>query len=117
MSPLFDGASRLTTPATGASAAASRRPTLVRIRTPLYRRDRARRERSGAPAGEVSELALGFLNFAIGTDIQREGLMEATLQRTEGAPGGVEELLAALLASLRERISVTLVDEPVVTLD
>jgi hypothetical protein len=62
-------------------------------------------------------LALGFLNFGIGTDIQREGLMEATVQRTEGAPGSVEELLAALPPSLRERISVTLVDEPVFTLD
>jgi hypothetical protein len=62
-------------------------------------------------------LALGFLNFAIGTDIQREGLMEATVQRTEGAPGSVEELLAALPASLRERISVRLIDEPAVTLN
>jgi hypothetical protein len=62
-------------------------------------------------------LALGFLNFGIGTDIQREGLMEATLQRTERAPDSVEEVLAALPASLRERISVTLVDEPVFTFD
>lgn len=58
-------------------------------------------------------LAMGFLDFAVGTDIQREGLMEVTLQRAEGAPGSADEILAALPAALRERISIMLVDEPV----
>lgn len=58
-------------------------------------------------------IALGFDNFAVGTDIQREGLMEATAQRKPGAPGSADEVLAALPAPLRERTSISLVDEPV----
>jgi hypothetical protein len=62
-------------------------------------------------------LALGFLNAGVGTDIQREGLMEATVQRTAGAPDSADEIFAALPAPLRERTSITLVDDPVFTYD
>ena len=58
---------------------------------------------------------LGYMNFGVGTDIQREGLMEATVQRIEGAPDDVDAIFAVLPAHLRERTSITLVDEPVYT--
>jgi hypothetical protein len=62
-------------------------------------------------------IALGFDNFAVGTDIQREGLMEATAQRKLGAPNSADEVLAALPAPLRERTSIVLVDDPVYVFD
>jgi hypothetical protein len=62
-------------------------------------------------------VALGFLNAGVGTDIQNEGLMEATIQRTAGAPDSVDEIFAALPAPLRERTRITLVDDPVFTYD
>lgn len=68
-------------------------------------------ERQWALVQELS--ALGFLNFGVGTDIQSEGLMKATVQRVPGAPCSADEVLAALPAPLRERTSITLVDEPV----
>jgi hypothetical protein len=58
-------------------------------------------------------LRLGFLNFSVGTDIQREGLMEGMAQRIAGAPESADAVLAALPAPLRERTSITLVDDPV----
>jgi hypothetical protein len=62
-------------------------------------------------------VALGFLNAGVWTDIQNEGLMEATIQRTAGAPDSVDEIFAALPAPLRERTRITLVDDPVYTYD
>jgi hypothetical protein len=62
-------------------------------------------------------LELGYLNFAVGTDIQREGLMEATVELAPGAPATVDEILAELPEALRERTSIQLVEDAGIRLD
>lgn len=67
-------------------------------------------QRQSSLAAEL--LALGFRNFILATDIEREGLMLATLQRQPGLPDSAESLLVALPPALRERISIEFTDEP-----
>lgn len=56
-------------------------------------------------------LRLGFQNFAVSTDIEREALMEATVERAAGAPDSEDEILAALPAALREPTRIVLMDD------
>lgn len=59
-------------------------------------------------------LSVGFDNFTVAADIQQEGLLEATVQRTDGAPQTEEEIISLLPESIKNDVSITFIDEPVV---
>jgi hypothetical protein len=61
-------------------------------------------------------LSFGFDNFSVAADIQQEGLLEATVQRTDGAPQTEDEIISLLSESIRNDVRITFIDEPVVTL-
>lgn len=61
-----------------------------------------------------SLIELGFDNFATSYDIQREGRLQTEVTRKDGAPQTVDEIRAALPASIRSDVDIEIWDEPVV---
>jgi hypothetical protein len=57
---------------------------------------------------------LGFDNFATSFDIEHRVQLEATVQRIEGAPATVAEIVTALPASIASDVDVEIWDEPMV---
>lgn len=58
--------------------------------------------------------ALGFQNFAVGSDIQARGKIIAEVTRQDGLPDDPDEILAGLPDDLRDSVELTVSDDPVV---